>query len=335
MEKFICFVAGKSGGHIIPAIYQAKKEIEKDPDYNILFFSTDSELDKKIIKNYPFIDFHICLPVGNVRPSRFINFFWKYTKSFFKSLWLLRRYKPEKIISMGGISSIPVCLAGKFLSIPVELYELNVEPGKAINFMSKFSTNINVCFEETKNYFPKKECLLVPYPVRFNQEDKEIDKCNAIKKIGLFVNRKTIFIVGGSQGSLFLNNLIKKTIINMNLQKIQVIHQTGSHDNFDWQNFYTSHGIPAITFDFNNDVKYFLAASDLVICRSGAGTLAELLFFNKKNITIPLETKSTSHQILNARAMERKYPDLFHVIKQKEIEDNSKLFFSQVNRILN
>lgn len=315
----ICYVAGHSGGHIIPCMTKALTELENNPKQKIFFFSTASKLDKKIIENQKFDKLY--LPVTNIPTNKKLlpKFLINLIYSFFKSLFYLIKLKPTKIISMGGLVSIPVCLASKLLFIPIELYELNVEPGKAINLLSKLTNNINICFTQTQKYFPTKKCSLVNYPVKFNKKLKDINQFNALKKINLNPELKTILILGGSQGSLFLNNLIKDFVLNNKDLKIQIIHQTGNIDNFDWQNFYKNLNIKAITFDYNHEMHLYYIASDLIICRSGAGTLAEIVFFEKKCLTIPLETNYTSHQIFNALELEKQYPNLIKVIKQNEI----------------
>jgi UDP-N-acetylglucosamine--N-acetylmuramyl-(pentapeptide) pyrophosphoryl-undecaprenol N-acetylglucosamine transferase len=259
--------------------------------------------------------------------------------TFLQSLYLLKKNKITQIISMGGLVSIPVCVAGKILCIPITLYELNVEPGKTINLLSSLTNNINICFSATQKYFPKTKCNLVSYPVRFDDSIKNITQAAAIEKIKFNTQLKTILILGGSQGSLFLNDLIKNFVLTNRNIKIQVIHQTGPstslpavakgygghgrmrNDNFDWKNFYKELNIPAITFEYHHEPEYFYIASDLIICRAGAGTLAEVLFFEKKCITIPLETSYTSHQKHNALELAKEYPNLIHVIEQNKINN--------------
>jgi UDP-N-acetylglucosamine--N-acetylmuramyl-(pentapeptide) pyrophosphoryl-undecaprenol N-acetylglucosamine transferase len=327
--KTICYVAGHSGGHIIPSITHAKKELEQNPNFKILFFSTNSDLDKKILAKHNFIQ-TIYLPTTNIPKRKLLipYFLFGLGISFFKSFYYLLKTKPNKIISMGGMVSIPVCFAAKILGISIELYELNIEPGKTINLLSKLTKNINIAFAQTQNYFPTKQCKLFSYPVRFNDNIKKISQDDALKKINFNLHLKTILILGGSQGSLFLNNLIKGFAQDHKDLKIQIIHQTGKIDDFDWQRFYNDLCIPAITFEFHHEMEFYYLASDLIICRSGAGTLAEILFFEKKCITIPLETSYTNHQILNAEQLEKLYPDLIHVFEQKTI------IHSDINKLL-
>lgn len=324
MKNTIAFVAGHSGGHTIPCITQAKKELELNNE--IIFFCTDSALDKKILNNADFIKNKFFLP--NITLSKKVHFISNLNKIFIKSFITLFKYKPTKIVSMGGLVSVPVCLAAKILGIKIELWELNVEPGKAVKFISKLTPEINICFKETQKHFPNKKINIVNYPVRFS-------KTLAPKNIPEFSNdKKTIFIIGGSQGSVFINSLIKD-IVNLNTEfnnDIQIIHQVGA-DTFDWQGFYNALNIPAITFAFYDKVEEYYQFCDIVICRSGAGTLAEVLFFNKKCITIPLETKTTDHQILNAHAMMHEHPELFFVLKQNDIIKNKDIFFTLLKAV--
>ena len=174
------------------------------------------------------------------------------------------------------------------------------------------------------------KCSLSDYPVKFNNHDKAISQKQARQNLNLSPNKKTVMILGGSQGSLFLNQTIKKLIgINPRLSKsIQIIHQTGSLDQANLQKFYEQQAIQAIVFSYDKEMINYYVSADLVICRAGAGTLAEVTFFEKKCITIPLETKATSHQVDNAYAIAKRYPNLVKVIKQQEIARKSALLFN-------
>ncbi|MDR3646069.1 MAG: UDP-N-acetylglucosamine--N-acetylmuramyl-(pentapeptide) pyrophosphoryl-undecaprenol N-acetylglucosamine transferase [Candidatus Babeliales bacterium] len=321
-DKSICYVAGHSGGHIIPSITHAKKELEHNSNTKILFFCTNAELDKKILEKHEFLN-TVYLPITNIPKNKLLlpKFCINLLVSFVKSLYLLKKHNIKNIISMGGLVSLPVCFAGKILGISIQLYELNVEPGKAINLLSKLTTDVNICFPVTQKYFPKTKCNLVSYPVRFNNDIKNITQEAALQKINLNAEFKTILVLGGSQGSLFLNNLIKQFVKENSNLKLQIIHQTGQLDNFDWQSFYKELNIPAITFDYHHEPEYYYIACDIIICRSGAGTLAEILFFQKKCLTIPLQTSYTNHQKYNALELEKLYPDLIHVIEQNKVNN--------------
>ena len=321
----ICFVAGRSGGHLLPALTLAKQYSE----HNILFFSTDSTLDKKILQDTTYIP----LTLENVpykKPWLLPKFCYNLTKALCKSLYYLHKNKPQKIISTGGYIAIPVCMAATLLRIPIKLHELNVIPGKALKFLAPLATTITVCFEQSKKYLPTQKCALGSYPLRFNAVHTQLTKQQACKLLGLDPHKKTLLILGGSQGSLFINTMIKQWIEHSSdlHSTIQVIHQTGAHDTTDWKTYYKSKTISALVFDYYNELATCYAAADVVVCRSGAGTLFETLFFEKLCITIPLETTTTSHQVTNAHAMAAQHQKLFTVIRQEEITNNPGVLYN-------
>jgi UDP-N-acetylglucosamine--N-acetylmuramyl-(pentapeptide) pyrophosphoryl-undecaprenol N-acetylglucosamine transferase len=197
----------------------AQRYTEDNPANTVLFFSTDAPLDKSILEGQSIINQHVTLPLGqfsSTRIRRYIQITWQLIRSFVTSLYHLHTHKTEKVISTGGLVALPVCLAAMFLRIPVELYELNAVPGKAIKALAPLAQTIHVCFAHAIKYFPKNRCVYTPYPVRFNDAHKQISKEQACKELGLDPHKKTLFIMGGSQGSVQLNNEIKKYIETSN-----------------------------------------------------------------------------------------------------------------------
>lgn len=319
----ICFVAGKSGGHLLPCITQAKNIYDQNPQAQLHIFSSGSDLDKTIIEKHSYISHYIPTTIDNPpygKPWLLPWFTCKTIWYFCKSLYALRTIKPQKVVSFGGFISIPVCLAAKILGIPFEIYELNVEPGKATVFLSKFTDHINICFKTTQNYLPKTKCFYFDYPIRFQPQNLVFDKSELLQKYHFSSNRMTLLILGGSQGSILLNDVIKKTVQDFpELQsKIQIIHQTGKSDPFDYKKLYQSYDIPAYVFDYHEKLQDCYNLADLIISRAGSGTLFEIKFFDKRCITVPHETANTNHQIKNVLELQKEYPDQFSIIKQAD-----------------
>jgi UDP-N-acetylglucosamine--N-acetylmuramyl-(pentapeptide) pyrophosphoryl-undecaprenol N-acetylglucosamine transferase len=326
----ICFVAGKSGGHLVPCITKAKEIQQQADNAQIYLFSSGSKLDHAIIDKQK--DIHHIVPtyLDNPPYSQPWLLPWFAAKTiwyFAKSLYYLHKIKPQKVISFGGFVSIPTILAAKILKIPFEIYELNVEPGKATNFLSKFTDTIHICFTSTAQYFPHKKCVYFQYPVRFNQEDIVTDRSALLEKYNLKKDRKTFLILGGSQGSILLNEVFKKMITDNPdlISKIQVIHQTGGCDPFDYKKFYEEHGIPAVVFDYHNQLQDFYNLADFIICRAGAGTLFEIKFFKKNCLTVPHKTAQTNHQIQNVLELQKDFPEQFHIIEQDNFTSDTLL----------
>lgn len=314
-KKKLAVVAGRSGGHIIPALTIAQQH-----NAHALFFSTDTALDQTILKDHALHYVPLTLPNIPRNPLKLIVFGFQFMRAFFKSIYELYRFKPQELISTGGYIALPVCIAAYCLRIPITLYELNAIPGKATSWLAPLATTIHICFENSAHYLPKKKCVLSAYPLRFAAHAHN-EQHTIAPSLGFSPEKKTILILGGSQGSLFINERFKLALeSNSSLRSsIQVIHQTGGQDQTDWTSLYTQHKIPAIVFDFQNDITPYYRAADLIICRSGAGTLFEAMFFRKPCITIPLETQTTDHQIDNARAMAKQYPHLVTIMYQKDV----------------
>jgi len=335
--SYICFVAGRSGGHIVPAQTLVQHYKKNNPEIKIIFFSTHTIVDTSLLQHQQNIDTCIYLDLENFphkKIHRYPTFVWQLIKAFFKSLYYLIRFRPKKIIAMGGYISIPICVVGWLLRIERELFELNVVPGKATQFLKPVINRFALCFKEAITYLPKNKCYIKQYPVRFSQATKNIPKKEALATMTFLSSRKTIMILGGSQGSAFINNIIKQWIEeNPSLHnQIQIIHQTGLlHDKFELDDFYAKYAIPAFVFDYYHELEYCYQAADIIVCRSGAGTLFEVNFFEKPCITIPLETPSTRHQYYNALSMTHKKPDIFTLITQKELQTNTRLLGDKIN----
>lgn len=309
--------------------------IEKTPP-SILFFSSNTALDTKILAHNPLVTWHIILPLST-RAQSFIKTFFSLFFSFIHSFFYLCKHRPKKIITTGGIIAIPTCIAGFLLRIPIIVYSLDAVPGKAIKALTPLASSIVTCFASTQQYFPAHKCSVASYPIKYQKNDTLINQHHAQKKLGLSFNKKTIVILGGSQGSLFLNQCMKHMITNplFSTNTLQIIHQTGENDSTDWKTFYKTHNITTHVFTYHPDLSQIYAAADLIICRAGAGTLFEIKFFNKRCIIIPLKTATTSHQIDNAHAMVNECPELFCTIAQSDIEINSTLLFTHIYDILN
>lgn len=322
-KKTYIFVAGRSGGHIIPGLSLAR--IYKK-DSRIIFITTDHTLDRSIMSSYQWIDEHHMLELGNVPRTiwGYPKFAWQFFKAFHQMMKLLKSQKPQAVIAMGGYSSLPVCVAAWIQKVPFDLYELNVEPGKAVFWLSRYARTVCICFKQTASFLPGAKTRLTHYPIRFTADDV-IDTQHARKQLGLS-NCFTLLILGGSQGSRSINKLMMDVVLSLKkVQQIQVIHQTGVHDRQEIQEWYTKNAISAVVFDFKDDMAPYYCAADKVVARAGAGTLFELLFFNKQSIIIPLITSSTAHQKGNAQQIQRERPDLFTVLEQSSYEIHNKL----------
>lgn len=328
MKHTLAGVAARSGGHILPCL--TLLEQEKTPTTQVLFFTSHTNLDTSIAKNYPWITTKVALNFENVpykKPWLLPFFAVQFFVSFFKSFYYLAKHKPSKLVSTGGYVSIPVCLAARLLRIPVELFELNVIPGRAATLLAPLSSTVFTCFNDAHKYF--KTAQLKEYPLRFS--NTSVSKQQALEQLAYTPEKKTLLILGGSQGSAFLNAQLCNTLSAFSKNTLQVIHQAGNNDIEALTAFYKAADIPAHVFAYEQDLAPYYQAADVVVCRAGAGTLFETAFFKKKCIVIPLEIASTTHQVDNAYAMQKQHPELFTVVRQTDLQEDASLLFKALS----
>jgi|SaaInlLV_10m_DNA_2_1039722.scaffolds.fasta_scaffold00637_9 UDP-N-acetylglucosamine--N-acetylmuramyl-(pentapeptide) pyrophosphoryl-undecaprenol N-acetylglucosamine transferase len=356
-KKTLCVVAGSSGGHILPALSICRKWLQKKPDGRILFISGTKKIDKSVLKGQQLFSYHCSLSLQTFSFEKFWlypYFCMQFVISFFKSFFHLIRLRPSSVVSTGGHISIPVVLAAKLLGIPVELYELNVIPGRTIRALAPLSKKVFTTFEKSKTFFKdsKKRAYKYEtcnYPLQFNEEEvgfnktgvfRFINQCIKDSRIGLQLSftrkRKTLFILGGSQGSIYLNTLLKKWFLQHkdSIENFQIIHQTGSEDKTDWDVFYQALEIPYFVFSYSSDIRDFYLLADYVVSRAGAGSLFELEFFKKNSLIIPLVSQAKNHQVVNAQEMVKRNPDIFSMCDPRDIEKDSSVFYNAVHSLI-
>jgi len=349
----LCIVAGGSGGHLLPVITYAQHWLQKHSDGRIVLFTNNNNLERTIVHESLFINEIVFLKIGNRGKTSKLRLVFQLFVAYFRTFRILKKINPARIVSSGGLISLPVCMAGRKQKRFIELLELNAEPGLAIKFLATLSSQISIVFEESKQHFKflwydlRNKCKNICYPLRYTNKQPVqhnevlIQQVNNLIKINearrfFSSHRITLFLLGGSQGSLFLNNLLKKFLIANPewVDHLQIIHQTGSKDTTDWHSFYEIIRLPAYAFTFRKQIQHLYQLTNLVIARAGAGTLFELAHFNKKSIIIPLVAKTTRHQVNNAQEMAQVHPELFTVIKQSTIEHHYEIFEKTLHVLL-
>lgn len=336
-SQVIGYVGGRSGGHIIPALTHARLHVDKNPHDQILFIATDTPLDVAIVSTASHVRTKLYLNLPNV-PRRVFAlpaFAYRFSVAFIQSFRAMRSQRVTHLISMGGYVSLPVGLAARCLRIPITLFELNAHPGRATLFLAPHVTDVSVCFELAKASFSR-GATCVPYPLQYKQMPTEQELIEHKRVHGLGAGKKVVLVLGGSQGSVFLNGLIGRWLdaVPSVCDSVHIVHQTGANDPCDWSAWYREREIAATVFRYSNDLALWYSCADLVICRAGAGTLFEVAFFKKPCLIIPLITTETSHQVDNAKAMVAQFPDMFSMLKQSDIQQSPEIFFEQVSKEL-
>jgi UDP-N-acetylglucosamine--N-acetylmuramyl-(pentapeptide) pyrophosphoryl-undecaprenol N-acetylglucosamine transferase len=316
-KKNIAYVAGCSGGHITPALTLARQQ-----NTPTVFFTRNHPIDKNMFPKNHNCSAIIYLPLATTPRKKIVSiilFLQQFIRSFFISIHQLHAHNIGSIVTTGSYIALPVCLAGWFLRIPITLYEFNVESGKAIRALAPLATTINICFPQTAYDLSHKKCILSSYPIRMTEKDKNYNPSDIIKHLGFDNNRKTLFILGGSQGSDFLNDTIIEVFTRHPelTASWQIIHQTGS-EHATIQQKYSDLSLPSHVFSYEQHLAPYFCTASIIISRAGAGSLAEILFFNKKAIIVPHKNKTTNHQEQNARALAHQNPQSLLIINQDQ-----------------
>lgn len=295
----VLIAGGGTGGHLYPALAIAKELRERKCDVH--FVGTALGLETKIVPRENF-ELHL-VSVGrlnSVSLKEKIKTILMLPIAFLQALILILKLKPAVILGVGGYASGPALAVGALLRKKTLIWEPNAFPGLANRLLSSWVDLSCVVFESATIHLNSKRTLRVPMPVR-----KEIEE------LGLRVPKTANFrvlVFGGSQGSRAINQCVIDMVKQGGpwLQTTEFVHQTGSHEFKSVEKQYAEAGIPmsrVACFEFLHDMPDRYRWADLVIARSGTGTLSELAACGKAAILIPLPTAADDHQRINAEAL--------------------------------
>ena len=289
--KKIVLCGGGTGGHVFPNI--AISELLKRQEYDLFYIGVNGKIEEKLCEENS-IDFYGYDFSGFPRRFKKEIFIWPFNllKAVSKAKVYLKHFKPDIVFGTGGYSSAPVFIAAKRLNIPYIVHNLDVRFGLANKFCANGASYITLGFPTNPDFSKDTPYLVTGNPIRKTfLEIEKTDKESVYKEFNFDPNKKTIFVIGGSQGANALNEVILEMLKELVLDNnIQVIHQTGesSHEAFTKR-------IPAKVVEttsylakpfFENPEKCYHIA-DLVISRSGAMTTTEITTLGKPAIFIP------------------------------------------------
>jgi len=295
--KKVIISGGGTGGHLFPALAVGETLKEKDPSLQITFVGSSRQLEKTLMERYQAHFFP--LKIEGIEGMR-----WKTLKSlavlplsFVKSYRLLRSLKPDLVIGVGGYSSGPIVLLASWMKIPTLLMEQNLRPGLTNRMLLPWVNKAVVAFEDSLPYF-KGKGEFIGNPTR-----EEFLKISPKQRN----NKLSILIFGGSQGSRFLNKGVTDSLSFLTEDRtyLHISHQTGEADCAWVNDLYVQNGFTDITVSpFFFDMPTYFQKSDLVVCRAGATTIAELIAARKASILVPFSKATDNHQEINARELE-------------------------------
>jgi UDP-N-acetylglucosamine--N-acetylmuramyl-(pentapeptide) pyrophosphoryl-undecaprenol N-acetylglucosamine transferase len=301
---------GGTGGHVIPALAIAN-QLKKSYGAEVLFIGTARGIENRLV---PAAGYELRLVrVGALKNVSLMT----RAKTAFdlpRAVWdagrMLNEFAPDVVIGVGGYASGPAMLAAVVKHIPTLAFEPNVVPGFANRMVARFVSAAAVHFEETAKYFRHAEVTGVPVRQAFFEIGAR-SPLLAQQTREKWGTRPTVLVFGGSQGAHAINEAMIRClpVLQREAPGIHIIHQTGERDYNDalaaYRSFSSAAGDSAEVFKFIEDMPSAFARADLVVCRSGASTVAEIAAAGKPAVFVPFPRAADDHQRVNAEALAR------------------------------
>ena len=319
-ELRIIISGGGTGGHIFPAVSIANAIKALRPDAKILFVGAQGRME---MTRVPAAGYDIeGLPIrGFLRPL------WKlgnisvaidYLRSKHMAKKLLRSFKPQVAVGVGGYASSAALGAANALGIPTLLQEQNSYAGLTNKTLARQASKICVAYEGMERFFPAEKIMLTGNPVRQQLLETTITREEAIHSFGLDPQKKTILLVGGSLGARTINESVLQHLdLIRKSEDIQLIWQTGKYYSAEIAERMKGQELPnLVVTDFISDMGAAYKAADLVISRAGAGSISEFCLLGKPVVLVPSPNVAEDHQTKNALALVNKQAALY--VKDKE-----------------
>ena len=302
----ILIAGGGTGGHLFPGIAIAESLMEKDQNNRLLFVNTGNRLERSTLTMKGF-DLATITAEGIKGRGLWMKLksASKLPKGLFESMRILKKFKPDLVIGMGGYSSGPVVLAAWLMGIKIVLHEQNLKPGITNRFLFYLADRIYVSFFATSNSLNRAKVMMTGNPVR-----RAIVESSALPEKmdehAVRTDRRTftVVVLGGSQGAHSINMAVIDALKHLTPERnYHFIHQTGIADETMVKDSYMRCGISGTVGSFFHDMADLYNKADLIICRAGATTVAEVTSIGKAVILIPYPFAADNHQVMNAKAL--------------------------------
>jgi len=291
----LLLAASGTGGHLFPGIAVAEAA-QREAGAEVLFVGTASGMEKDVI---PRLGFRLRLIPGEQLRGRnwggMIRALWEALRGL-KAAWnVVREFAPDLIFSIGGYASGPTVLVGWAKRVPCVLLEPNVIPGLTNRLLGRLATKVCVGFPRAVRFFPARKAVCTGNPVRWNSPAPHRYSSTRASEF-------TLLIFGGSAGARRLNQIVPQAVALLG-KNLKVIHQTGKTEYEEVNAAYVRLGLNAAVISFIDNMQEVYTAADLVVCRAGAMTLAELTALGKPAVLIPYPYAVDDHQRANAEVL--------------------------------
>lgn len=321
-ELRIIISGGGTGGHIFPAVSIANALKAKRPDARILFVGAlgRMEMQRVPVAGYDIVGLPVC---GFDRKHlwRNIAVLWKLAKSQLKARRIIKEFRPQVAVGVGGYASGPTLKVAGMMGIPTLIQEQNSYAGVTNKLLAQKAEKICVAYEGMERFFPAGKIIMTGNPVRQDLLDRQTDRNEAIRSFGLDPEKKTILIIGGSLGARTINQCVLSHLDLIRSSGVQFIWQTGKIYIDDARRRVAEAGeLPMLhVTDFISRMDLAYSAADLVISRAGAGSISEFCLLHKPVVLVPSPNVAEDHQTKNALALVDKGAALY--VKDSEAQE--------------
>jgi UDP-N-acetylglucosamine--N-acetylmuramyl-(pentapeptide) pyrophosphoryl-undecaprenol N-acetylglucosamine transferase len=290
---------GGTGGHVFPGIALAEEVVTRHPGNDVVFIGTARGLEATVVPKAGFpIELIEVRGLKGKGIADTIRNLMLLPLALWQSFQILRRWRPDIVVGVGGYASGPVVLAAWLLRIPTAVQEQNAIAGFTNRVLGRVAQAAFIAFPEAARHFPRRKVYQLGNPIRRTLMEN-------FMRPELRHDAPRLLVFGGSQGAHALNMRVVEALPHLAdlRDKLAVTHQTGARDREQVEKGYRACGFEPDVREFITDMSAAYAGADLIVCRAGATTLAELTVCRKPSILVPFPFAADNHQVQNARSL--------------------------------
>jgi len=317
--KRLVIACGGTGGHLFPGIAVAQEWRKRGGE--VLLLISEKQIDTLATEGHDDLRFERLKSIGmpRITSPKMIGFGFQFLQGLFQCRKILKDFRADAVLGMGGFTSTAPLMAGWLKRLPTFIHESNAIPGRANKLNAKFARTVLVGFERCAKHFgDAKRTAVVGTPLRAAVEEKP-DREAGLQHFDLRADRKTLMVMGGSQGARRINELIVEALPQLPADRVQVLLITGPLDYDTVAPAFEKADVGGTVVPFTSEIQFAYAAADLGICRSGASSLTELSHYGLPSILIPYPFAADDHQMRNAEIFSD--PGAALLWPQDELED--------------
>ena len=299
----IIIAGGGTGGHLFPGIAIAEEFNGRGAENEVLFVGTEKGIEARVLPKLGWpVRFISAEGIKGKGVLSKIRALYKLIPGFFESVKVIKEFRPDAVIGVGGYASAPLLMAARFLKIRTTIHEQNALPGVTNRILGKFVNRVFISFPDSAGFFPERKVVVSGNPLR--REIVEGLQWPVVSGQWSEGKKPAILVFGGSLGAHRINMAMLEMIRQINEpDKWKIIHQTGEKDYKEIKEGYIEADWEADVRPFIYDMPSAYGEADLVICRAGATTVAELTAAGKPAILIPYPFAADDHQRVNAESL--------------------------------